>query len=179
MSEGCEEYAVRTGKLHPAIVTVLEPFFTPYGYDTAKTVIKIVPAWFLNWRLVRAASAAMIWRGKIIMIRGALNRRGYVRHNIWDLANPHGMGTLAHEAYHIYQGSRPLTWGQRIGGWFKWLRAATSGSFHDTLDLEREARDFDARVKDVLKQHPERLAVFEGLRGANGDLPALDWPGDV
>jgi len=94
---GVEAYAVKHGKLHPALLADVRTVFLElnvFGWDPGETRVKISDPW---WRSIRS-----VWWyasfGAVIVERGKLN------HEKWlDLTRRGIFATLCHEIYHVRQ----------------------------------------------------------------------------
>jgi len=163
MTNQIENYIARYGKLHPAIINKMQKFFK--HFDLGKVKIKLVsPSWGkLSGR--GGPTAAFVIGGTFYIMRGAINRRGLIRGNSWDLSVPVGFATVAHEIFHVYQYKRD--------GFFKFSMNFFAGLFrsitkskmlydHKYFVWEQEAIKFDTMVKAAVKN--EDLSCFVELR---------------
>ena len=181
MSVGCEEYARQTGRLLPEIIKVLQPFMQPPhlpSYLDASTIkIVILPSDdpilnppSANRKIAACVDSRNLWDVKLVFAEGALNRKGWVRDNEWDLSIPEGWWAFSHECHHVWRMPRMTFW-ERIVYFLQVI-------FKRNITIENEAVAFSDIVKDNL--NPMDLRVFENLRGANGNLSVYpNRPGDV
>ena len=57
-----EAYALRTGRLAPHAAAILQPFFTPLGFDVATKVrVRVMPDWFGTFGLRGSPAAAGVF----------------------------------------------------------------------------------------------------------------------
>lgn len=158
-------YAKKTRRLHPEIIRAMKPFFKEYGWDLSKTRIQIVSPYWGKLSGRGSATAAFVIGNTVYIMRGALNKRGLVRGNSWDLATINGFSTFAHEVFHTYQNNRD--------GLIKFVTSLLYGIFksiirsrklydHKFFEYEREAIAFQNKLKKKVKL--AEISQFKNMR---------------
>jgi len=160
-----ESYARKHRRLHPEIVKAMSPFFKEYGWNPTKAKIKIVsPLWGkLSGR--GEPTAVFVVRGVIYVMSGALNARGRVRGNSWDLASKVGFSTFAHEMFHVYQHDRDGFASFLVSlfsGMWKSLTRSKKFYDHQFFGFEQEAIKFQGKVK--AKVELKDISQFKDMR---------------
>jgi len=160
---GIEEYARRQKRLHPQVITILEPFF---DFPLEKVKVHI-----LRWNAIPSGrrggrTPAFVLGPFIFFAKSVLNDPGYRLGNTFDLTTPEGISTLAHEVYHVgqwYRGRIRHLFRCIIGVFRSLLEDGILWS-HSLIPLELEAMKFADGVLAYFSEHEESLRIFESLR---------------
>ena len=155
-----ERFAQVHGRLHPTVVEFLQPYF-----DIDLRVVKVDP-YASGW----SYKGVTIWvsTDTIKVAPGRLNAGPYglsgATSNI-DLARPHTMAIMAHEALHVQQWIRhPLRHA------VQWMAGVINSWLHGSLYNHRliapevEAIKFQREVRKDCEKRILELQVFQKLR---------------
>ena len=164
-----EEYAKKKGRLHPAILAFLTPYFE--GFDLHRVKVRITPG-------NTSALGTSVWvlADRIMVQRGKFNQefRQWVSRTdadgtIWhksngavDLATVPGMVILAHECFHVQKWLTRPWWS--IWAVMRSLVGKLTGRSWHSFEWERQAIDFQNSVVKDIQRREESLKVFATLR---------------
>lgn len=165
MPNEIESYAVEHRELHPEVIKAMAPFFEEYGWDPARAKIRIISPFWGTLSGRGSATAVFVVRRTIYVMRGALNEEGLIRGNYWDLASKAGFATFAHEIFHVYQSDRDSLAKYLFGFLFGVWKSLTHSKMiydHQFFDTEREAIEFEARVRSAVALGD--IEHFKGMR---------------
>ena len=150
-----ETYAVQNGKLAPASIAILVPFFQ--GHEDALEAIRVqvlsplAAAATLEAGLPAITVLGIMW----VVIPGVLDANGMVRGRVFSWTQPRGIALWAHEAFHVQQyRDNPLAF---IWEGLKGIcLSLTHGELydHDYVSYEREAIAFEHQVRRRLEGEP-------------------------
>ncbi len=165
MPNEIEVYARKHRRLHPELVKALAPFFKEYKWNPSKAKVRIVSPYWGKLSGRGQPTAVFVVKGIIFVMRGAINAKGRVRGNNWNLASKVGFATFAHEVFHTYQNDRD--------GFSKFLISLFSGIWksitrskktydHKFFDFEQEAIAFQKKVMSTVKL--KDISMFSNMR---------------
>jgi len=165
MPNEIETYARAHRRIHPKVVEALLPFFKEYKWNPGRAKVRIVSPFWGKLSGRGQPTAVFVVKRTIFVMRGALNAKGRVRGNSWDLASKAGFATFAHEVFHTYQHDRDgfgkfLT--SFISGVWKSLTRSKKSFDHKFFDFEREAIAFQGKVMSKVKL--DDIKIFKSMR---------------
>lgn len=150
-----ETYAVQTGRLAPAAIAILAPFFQ--GHEDALEAIRVQV-------LLPLAAAATLEAGlpaitvigaTWVVIPGLLDSNGTVRGRTFSWTQPRGVALWAHEAFHVQQyRNNPLAF--VVEGLKGICLSLAHGELydHEYVEYEQEAIVFEHMVRGTLERQP-------------------------
>ena len=143
-----EVYVLAHGALPPEQASLLQPFFTPLGFDVA-TQVRVRPEEdsFGTFGARGSPTAVGVFGRTIHCISGVLDANGTVRGNLWSFVQPRGIALWAHEIYHVWQfRDHPERFLEQLaeGLIASWLNGHLYS--HDHIIFEQEAIAFQHEV---------------------------------
>lgn len=168
-----EQYARRHGRLHPALVSILDSAFFSRRvpiYSAANVAVAVRPRTWAPFLLSGRAGGptpAFVVLQTLYVAEGLLNEVVPFRGTNADFATPEGVAFILHEAAHAYQHFRKGTvW--LMGMYLKtmvssWQRTRILWD-HSASELEIEAGEWEAEMLRWAKLHPDVLEKFRELR---------------